>query len=108
MIAEVGTQQAARDESATGACCACDSLADRLLSFVAMSGTIGGAIGGALVGADLDTAFPEKFGMLGILLGCGCAVGGWWLLSRLWPSHTAHEPGHGTVAAYPGVQCRVR
>jgi hypothetical protein len=63
----------------------CDeSLADRVLSLVAMVGAVSGAVGGTVLGVEADIAFPVACGTLGTMLGGGLAAGGWCLLDRLW------------------------
>ena len=69
---DVGTRVEAKGEYG-------ESLADRVLSLVAMAGAVGGAIGGAVVGAEVGTTFPTVYGMLG----SGLAVGGWCLLVHM-------------------------
>jgi hypothetical protein len=59
-----------------------ESLADRVLSVVALVGAVGGAVGGTVLGAE--TGFPIVCGTLGTMLGSSLAVSGWYLIVRLW------------------------
>jgi hypothetical protein len=72
-----------------------ESLADQVLSFVAMAGAVGGAIAGAILGAEVGSAFPVLCGALGTMLGSGLAAGAWCLITDLWSgAFVSYEDGH--------------
>ena len=70
-----------------------ESLADRVLSFVAMAGSFGGALAGTVLGAG--TPFPIACGTLGTMLGSGSAAAAWCLLVHLGPTGS---PGITSIA----------
>lgn len=94
MARQLGHQSGtgARAETASGGG---ESLADRLLTFVAMGGAVAGAVAGAGVGAEIGSAFPVACGGLGTMLGSGFAAGMWCLFADLWSNgFVGYEDGH--------------
>jgi hypothetical protein len=72
-----------------------ESLAERVLSLVAVGGAVGGAIAGTALGAEADGAFPAVYGALGTMLGSGVATGTWCLITDLWNrAFVGYEAGH--------------
>lgn len=72
-----------------------ESLADRLLTFVAVVGAVAGAVAGTVVGAGIGSELSVMCGALGAMLGSGFAAGAWCLLADLWgKAFVGYEGGH--------------
>jgi hypothetical protein len=76
----------------SGGCC--ESVADRVVSVVAMTGAVGGAICGAVLAAEDSSVFRAVCGMVGTVLGSGMSVAVWGLLSHFWPGNATGQQGH--------------